>query len=125
MTHLLPTLPENCGATGSLITVSFGIKIFEAVVEVELAISIANEPNWNKGALYASLLLTSLHVGQWNNECLSITQGNSQCIVTTYTGTKQLLSGSFELWNIHKTFGLPEKIVEISGNVLQQLSRNV
>ena len=47
----------------------------------------------SKGALYASLLLTSLHLGHLNNETLSITQGNSQSIVTTYKGTKLLLSG--------------------------------
>ena len=32
---------------------------------------------------------------------------------------------SFELWNIHQTFCLPEKMVEISSIVLQQLSCNV
>ena len=54
-----------------------------------------NQGQVNKGALYASLLLTSLHLGHLNNETLSPTQGNSQSIVTTSTrkGTKQLLSG--------------------------------
>ena len=32
---------------------------------------------------------------------------------------------SFKLWNIHQTFRLPEKMVEMSGIVLQQLSCNV
>ena len=47
----------------------------------------------SKGALYPSLLLTSLHLGHLNNETLSITQGNSQSIVTTYKGIKLFLSG--------------------------------
>lgn len=59
----------------------------------EIRTSFINQGQVNKGALYASLLLTSLHLGHLNNETLSITQGNSQSIVTTYKGTKQLLSG--------------------------------
>lgn len=47
--------------------------------------SFINQGQVNKGALYPSLLLTSLHLA--NNETLSITQGNSQSIVTITKGT--------------------------------------
>ena len=63
------------------------------ICKTKIHTSFINQGQVNKGVLYASLLLTSLHLGYLNNETLSITQGNSQSIVMTYRGTKQLLSG--------------------------------
>ena len=88
-----------------LLNLDAGIKVFLShslmwICKTKIRISFINQGQVNKGALYASLLLTSLHLGHLNNETLSITQGNSQSIVTTYKGTKQLLSG---LWIMEKS----------------------
>ena len=61
--------------------------------KTKICTSFINQGQVNKGALYASLLLTSLHLGHLYNETLSITQGNSQSIVMTYKGSIQVLSG--------------------------------
>ena len=81
-----------------LLNLDAEIKVFLShslmwICKTKIRISFINQGQVNKGALYASLLLTSLHLGHLNNETLSITQGNSQSIVTTFKGTKQLLSG--------------------------------
>lgn len=63
------------------------------ICKTKIRTSFINQGKVNKGALYASLLFTSLYLGHLINKTLSITQGNSQSIVTTHKRTKQLLSG--------------------------------
>ena len=94
------------------------------ICKTKIRSAFINQGQVNKGALCASLLFTPLHPGHLINEILSISQGNSQSIVMTHKRIKQLLSGPLNC-GIFIKHSVPEKMVEISGIVLQQLSCNV